>query len=143
MLVQKIVKAQGEFAKVGEDFKDEDILIIKDAGLSIAGTYGDRHVFKVSTKNGEKNLAFNQTSMNNVIDAYGANTDEWVGKSVKAYIVKQMIDNSLKKVCYLVGDGWTMTDDGKFVNTKTATKVPEIKYPTEEEEGIDTDNIDF
>ncbi len=136
MKVQKIIRAQGEFAKVGEDFRDEDTLVIKDGGQIITGDFGDRHVFKVETKNGEKNLTFNQTSMNNLIDAYGDDTDTWLGKETKVYIVKQMVGDGLKKVCYLVGKGWTMTDDGKFVGpTKSATDIADgIEYPTDYKE---------
>lgn len=134
MLVQKIIRAQGEFAKVGEDFKDEDTLVIKNEGQIITGDYGDRHVFKVLTKNGEKNLTFNQTSMNNLIDAYGEDTSSWIGKNTKVYIVKQMVGDGLKKVCYFVGEGWIMTDDGKFTGPKA---------PKDTDDDITVDDIDM
>lgn len=130
----KVVKTLGEFAKVGEDFKDEDILVIKDAGQITASDYGDRHVFKISTKNGDKNLTFNQTSMNNLIDAFGDDTAGWMGKEVKVYIVKQMIGDSLKKVCYLVDKNGSMTDNGKFVTSRNVI---------EPVENIDPESIPF
>lgn len=129
MKVQKLMKAQGEYAKVGEDFRDEDMLTIKDSGMIVSGDYGDRHVFKVETSNGDKNLTFNQTSMNNVIDAYGNNTESWEGQKVRAYIVKQMVGDSLKKVVYLTGENYKMTDDGKFIKierTSDGSEMPTI-----------------
>ena len=66
MKVQKIIRASGEFAKIGKDVRDGDSLEIKDVGQIISGDFGDRHVFKVQTTTGEKNLSFNQTSMNNL-----------------------------------------------------------------------------
>lgn len=115
MKVQKIIRAQGEFAKIGQDIKDGNQLIIEDDGQLIAGDYGDRHVFRVKTSNGTKNLSLNQTSMNNLIDAYSDETEKWIGKIAIANIVKQMVGNELKNVCYLMGEGWIMTEDGKFV----------------------------
>lgn len=115
MKVQKVIRAEGEFAKINEDIKNEDKLTIKDAGQIISGDYGDRYVFKVGTRNGDKNISFNQTSMNNIIEAYGDDTDNWVGKTATAYVIKQMVGDSLKNVCYLVGEGWVMNDSGKFV----------------------------
>jgi hypothetical protein len=115
MKVQKVVRAQGEFAKVNEDYRDGDTMTIQDAGQVISGDFGDRHVFKISTKNGDKNLTFNQTSMNNLIDAFGDDTSAWVGKDVRAFVVKQMVGDGLKNVSYLAAADWVMTDDGKFV----------------------------
>lgn len=120
MKVQRVTRAQGEFAKVGQDFKDGDTLVIRDAGQVISGDFGDRHVFKVETRNGEKNLSLNQTSMNNLIDAYGAETNNWVGKNAKVFVVRQMVGDGLKNVCYLTGEGWLMTEDGKFVREGAA-----------------------
>ena len=54
--------------------------------------------------------------MNNLIDAYGDDTTTWVGKKPVANVVKQMVGDGLKSVCYLMGEGWLMTEDGKFVN---------------------------
>lgn len=113
MQVSKVIRAQGEFAKINEDIKDGDLIKIANEGQIISGDYGDRHVFKVETRNGEKNLSFNQSSMNNLVDAYGGETVSWIGKNAKAYVIKQNVGGALKSVCYLVGEGWTMADDGK------------------------------
>lgn len=122
MKVQKIVRAQGEFAKINQDIKDEDLITILDEGQVISGDFGDRHVFKVRTRNGEKNLSFNQTSMNNLFDAYGDDTMNWKEKEVRAYVIKQMVGDALKSVCYLVGRGWMMTEDGKFIKNQTTSQ---------------------
>jgi len=122
MKVTKVVRAQGEFAKINEDIKDGDLIKILSEGQIITGDYGDRHVFKVETRNGEKNLSFNQSSMNNLIEAYGDDTVLWIGKNAKSYVVKQNVGGSLKNVCYLVGEGWTMLDDGRITKDYDASK---------------------
>lgn len=104
----------GEWAKPGEDFKDGDKLTILDGGTQTTNKYGDQTAFKVQTLKGEKNMAFNQTTTNNLIDAFGDETDGWVGKKVNNTIVKAMIAGELRTVVYLFADGWTMDNKGKF-----------------------------
>jgi hypothetical protein len=72
-------------------------------------------VFKIQTRNGEKNLSFNQTTMNNLIDEFSDETSSWVGKKVKVWMIKAMVSGKLQNVVYLSGLGWTMADDGTFM----------------------------
>lgn len=113
MKVQKIVRAQGEFVKNGVDIKDGDKITILNEGEIITGEWGDRHVFKVKTNTGEKNLSFNQTSMNHIIEEYGDDTQDWKGKDVKVWLITQSVSGSMKKVCYLTGIDWDMVEDDK------------------------------
>ena len=80
MKVQKKISIQGEWIDKSKDVKDQDIIKILNEGETIPGDYGDREVFKVETKNGEKLLSFNQTTINNLIDAWGDETEKWIGK---------------------------------------------------------------
>ena len=113
------MSVQGEFAKVGKDFKDQDVLAIVTSGDEIESEFNGKPrkqmIFKVRIPAGvEKNLAFNQTSMNNLIDAYGDDTDEWVGKNIKAWVVKAMIGGELKTIPYLAAPDWEMDEKGHF-----------------------------
>lgn len=114
MKVQKIVRAQGDYAKKGEDIKDGDLIKILDHGQVVTGDYGDRMVFKVQTRNGEKNLSFNQKTMNNLIDAFGDDTDNWPNKDVKVFMVKAMVSGKFQNIVYLAHPDWVMNDDGSF-----------------------------
>jgi len=134
MKVQKIVRAQGEWAKKGEDIKDGDVVKINDEGQVISGEYGDRMVFKVETRNGEKNLTFNQKSMNNLIDLFGDDTSLWVNKRVKLFLVKAMVSGKFQTIVYISDMNSTMLEDGTFVSSKE--EIPVI------EEDI-TDNLPF
>ena len=124
MKVHKKVSISGEFAKVGEDFKDGDIIKILNAGEIIPGEWGDRQMFKISVSTGEKHLSFNQTSVNNLIDVFGEDTQKWVGQNVKVWVVKQMIDGKLRNVAYLTGVDWEMLPDGTFSGKKVDPQYP-------------------
>ncbi len=127
----------GSWAKAKEDIFDQDILTLVDAGqLDESGSYGARHVFKVKVKSGEeKNLSFNKSSLNNVIEAYGEDTELWVGKKVKAYVVKQMVGDGMKNVIYLIGSGFALDDEGRLVRTKPKEEeIPVINLEEEKDE---------
>src|SRR5690349_9932817 len=115
MLFKKIVRAQGQFAKVGEHIKDGDLITILDEGKVITGEYGDQTVFKIKTAKGEEmNKSFNQSSINNLIDAFGPDAANWVNKQVKVFAVKVMVTGKMRNVAYFAPEGWTMNDDGSF-----------------------------
>lgn len=131
MKVQKIIRAAGEYAKVNQDFKDGDNLLIIDEGQIVSGDYGDRHVFKMEMKTGEKNLSVNQTSMNNLIDAFGDDTSKWKGQEVKAWVIRQSVAGQLKNICYLTATDWGMVEDDrgnlKFTKLTTTPKASKLK----------------
>jgi hypothetical protein len=127
MQIIKKVSIQGDFAKPGIDIKDGDTITILDEGTITSSEYGERHTFKIETENGEKILSFNQTSLNNLVDAYGGETKKWVDKKAKVFIVKQMVSGTLRKIAYLTGENWEMTDDGKFIPSNEDSDVPIIE----------------
>ena len=133
MRVQKIIRAQGEYAKKGEDIKDGDLVTILDEGQMITGDYGDRMVFKIETRNGDKNLSFNQRSMNNLIDAFGDDTANWKNKQVKIWMVKAMVSGKFQNIVYLADSSWMMAEDGSFY-TSNKSKNMDIPIVNEEEE---------
>jgi hypothetical protein len=134
MKVQKIVKASGEWAKNGVDFKDGDTIKFLDGGQIVSGEFGDQNVFKIETKSGEKNLGVNQTSMNNLIDAFGDDTDLWKGKNIKVWLITQSVSGKMRKVCYLTADDWGMIEDSKG-NMKFA-KITGKKLDPDDDTGI-------
>ncbi len=109
-----------EGVKYEADIKDGDIITIVDAGQITMGQYGEQHVFKIKTRNGEKAITLNQTTMNNLIDAYGDETKEWVGKEVKVWLIKALVSGKMQKVTYLSDQSWEMNDEGKFLSPEKA-----------------------
>ena len=100
----------GAFAKFGEDFNDGDILqILNEGALDDSGDFGPKMVFQVRLPNGEsKNLNFNQTSMNYLIESFGDETLDWKGKEIKVWAVSQMVSGKMRKVVYLTAPDKTL-----------------------------------
>lgn len=142
MKVTKKISVQGEFAKPNVDIKDGDRILIIDGGTEITSQYGEQIVYKVKTRNGEKNLGINQTSTNALIDAFGDETTGWIAKEATAVTVKQMVSGSLKDVIYLVPDGFAMNNSGKIVKKDTDTEPGEKVIKLDEGEA-DADEIPF
>lgn len=98
-----------------EDIKDGDIITIASEGLKFEGQYGPQDVFLVKLKSGdEKNMALNQTSINNMVDAFGADSVKWVGQKVKVWIIKAMVSGKMQNVVYLSHPEAEMNDEGGF-----------------------------
>lgn len=114
MKLVKKVSVGGEFAKKGTDVLDGDLIKINNEGDLVEGEYGEQLVLKVQTRNGEKNASLNQTSQNNLIDAFGDETSNWVGKEIKVHLIKAMVSGKMREVMYLAHPEWEMDDEGKF-----------------------------
>lgn len=123
MKAQKKVSVGGEWAKKGVDIMNGDVVRILNSGTVVTGDYGDRSVFQIRTKNGEKNQTFNQTSMNACIDAFGDETENWVGKDAKVTIVKQNVSGKFIDVVYLAHPEWELGENG-FFNPNADEKPP-------------------
>ena len=112
MKILKKTSVGGEWVKKGVDIKDGDETVILNEGSIVPGDYGDRHVFKIKTKNGEKNVSFNQTSLNACFESFGEESEHWVGKQVKVTIVKQNVAGKFVDVAYLAPPDWVLGEDG-------------------------------
>jgi len=119
MKITKKVLLSGNWAKVGEDIIDNGTITIQDEGKEVDGDYGKkRTVFSIKTTNGDKIMTFNQTSLNNLVDAYGDDSNQWINQMARTYIVKQKIGGKLKNIAYICGLNWVMLEDGSFVQSK-------------------------
>ena len=101
--------------KYDADLKDGDIVRIIDSGNVEMSQYGEQKNFKIKTRNGEKRLAFNQQTQNVLIEEYGEETEEWVGKNVKVILRKDVIGGKKAIIPYLVTDGWLLDEYGELV----------------------------
>lgn len=103
----------GEFAKKGVDFKSGDTLVVASEGKKVEGQWGMQDIFLVKLQSGEeKNISFNQTTINGLIDAYGKESNEWIGKDVKAHIIKQNVSGKFIDVAYFSHPNAELTEDG-------------------------------
>lgn len=112
----------GKWGKAGKEIKDGDRMKMLDAGQVSDSGFKDKegnptkqYIFKIMlTSKEEYNINMNRTSRNTLARGFGTDTDLWKGKIIKAFVVRQMVGDSLKNVLYLAPDGWIMTDDGEF-----------------------------
>ena len=102
----------GAFAKRGVDYKDGDIVKILNEGVVVEGKFGEQHLFKMGFVSGEKNLSINQTSMNKLIDVFGDDTANWVGKEVKLWVVKQNVAGKFTDVTYITTPDQQLGEEG-------------------------------
>lgn len=119
------------------DIKDGDLVTIMNSGAVVVGQYGEQHTFVIKTRNGDKALTFNQSTINNLVDAYSEDTEAWKGKDAKVWAIKAMVSGKMQTVVYLAEPSWTMDDEGRFMSPN---KPIDPEYPTDE---INADEITF
>lgn len=113
-IYQKKAQSVGQFLKKGEDIKENDIVTIASEGKQVEGEYGMQNIFLVKTATDEGNISVNQTSINALIDAYGEDSKNWIGKQAKATAIKQMVSGKLQNVFYFSHPDAEMSEDGTF-----------------------------
>lgn len=138
MIMQKKVSMGMAFArkkayeyegkKYEADVKDGDIVTVLDEGQVIIGQYGEQHVFKVKTRNGEKALTLNQKSINNLVDSFGEDSNGWINKDVKAWVLKAMVSGKLSLIVYLSHPDAEMDEEGNF-SSGDGESLPIDEYP--------------
>ena len=101
------------FAKKGEDIKEGDIITICSEGRIVEGQFGSQHIFEIKNVDDEV-LAFgiNQTSINALVDAFGEETADWIGKRVKVHSFKQNVAGKFIQVYYVAPEGYEMGENG-------------------------------
>lgn len=129
----------GAWAKKGEDINDGDLITVLNEGKEDdSGDFGPRQVFLCQMTSGEeKNVAFNQTSLNNLIDAFGEDSASWVGKRVKAWLVRQNVAGKFQQVLYVSSPDADFTDDGFILlppGTAKKSKKKDDEIPVIEDE---------
>ena len=116
MLYKKQISV-GQFLKKGEDFKDGDMVEIANEGKKIEGQFGTQDVFLIKLEDEtEGNVNFNQTSINNLIDSFGEDSVNWVGKKVKVSMIKQNVQGKIKSVYYFLHPNTILDEEsGEFI----------------------------
>jgi len=120
-----------EGVKYEADIKNGDTVTILDGGAIENGQFGDQHNFKIKTRNGDKKIGFNQSTVNVLIEEIGDDSEDWIGKEVKVIIKKDVIAGKKVEVAYFVTGDWQLDDYGAL------EKIGSSK------DGIDEDYIDI
>jgi len=129
----------GNFLKKGVDFKDGDLLEVGNEGKEIQGEFGVQNMFLVKVNGKEGNVGFNQTSLNGMIDAFGPDAMNWIGKQVKAWKIKQNVAGKFVDVWYFAHPDAELTEQGFIIIQKGVdnSEIPVV------EDNIDVKNIPF
>ena len=139
MIYKKRVSS-GPFFKKGVDIKDGDLVEIANEGKQQEGEFGTQNIFLVKLSDErEGNISLNQTSLNNLIDAYGENAVNWIGKQAKIWLIRQNVAGKFLQVLYVSSPDAEFTDDGFVLLGKKDENIPVV----EEGEDIDVKDIPF
>lgn len=114
------------------------------------GEYGTQNVTKVRVKGAEQsvNANLNQCTLNGLIDAFGDDSKDWIGKVLTFQKEKMNVGGRRVTAMYLVPDGYVLSEDeqGYLVISKKEENSPmkkeaeAIEYP---EEDINPEDIPF
>jgi hypothetical protein len=124
MLMQKKVSLGGAYARKTDydyegnhfeaDLKNGDRVVILNEGAIAVGQYGEQQVFKIETRNGEKNLTLNQTTINILVDEFGEDSNKWIGKEVIVFLVKKVIAGKKSIIVYLATKDYSLDEYGEL-----------------------------
>lgn len=114
------------------DVANGDIVKILNSGDVVSGEFGDQHVFSIMTRNGEKNATFNQSSVNELIGAFGDDSDNWVGREVKVLTKKDVVAGKKVIVAYYVPKNYRLNEWGELEKGEEAVEEAPKKADTEE-----------
>jgi len=127
MKMQKIVNVGGAYARKEDyeyegtqykaDLQNGDKVTILSEGEIVTGQFGEQNVFKIETRNGEKNLTFNQKSINILIDDLGEDSKEWINKEINIILKKDVIAGKKVIIAYAVTDGWELDEYGDLIKS--------------------------
>lgn len=133
MTIYKKQVSVGSFLEKGTDIKDGDIITIANEGKQVEGKFGMQDLFLVKTSTKEGNVSFNQTTINCLIDAYGEDAKNWVGKQAKVWAILSNVQGKMIKVYYFTHPQAVLDEEGGF-------NLPKIA-PTQEAETAQTSEL--
>lgn len=95
-----------------------------------------------------KNVNVNKPTINALIDAFGTDSKNWIGKMLTAHTEKMMVGGKRVTGLYLIPEGYEIGEDegGYLVITKIGAKAeatPTTDKPEYPQEDINPDDIPF
>lgn len=118
------------------DVVNGDTVKILNEGKEVASQHGEQTVFLITTRNGEKNAPFNQTSINVLVDEWGEDSEKWVGKEVYVLTKKGVFGGQKAIACYFATKDYMLDEYGELIKknevepkTDTYPSYPEYEAP--------------
>lgn len=127
------------------DLQNGDKIKILDSGEVEAGTFGEQTVFKIRTRNGDKKFAFNQKTINVLVQEFGEDTEGWANREVKVILHKGIFAGKKGIAAYLVTDAWQIDEYGEIVKSNDVKQQVEAQGMEKGSvpDPIDPDEINF
>lgn len=128
------ISIPSSYVRAGENIKDGDIVKLLDEGeyKDIKGTDGKiKKVlqFQLELPNGEiKTYTMNITTQRELISAFGDDSKNWIGKPLKANIVKQVSFGKMTNVLILVPAGELSVKDKDIPVIEEDENPPDYPY---------------
>lgn len=110
------------------DLKEGDKVKILDAGTREVGKFGQQDNFKIMTRNGEKKLSFNQSTINVLVQEFGEDSESWIGKEARVILQKKVIGGKKCIVSYLVSGDWEINEWGELSCKSDKVKKEKKQY---------------
>lgn len=123
-----------EGKKFEADIKNGDMVKILSGGTKVEGQFGEQFVIQIETKNGVKNFTLNPTTKDILIDEFGTETKQWIGKNPIVLTKKDTINGKKVVIAYLTTKDYQIDEYGEVV--KKRDDVETIEYPEDETEDI-------
>ena len=146
---QKSNSVSGEWVK-GKDVKSgtkaklvSEVLPVPSQFTNKDGTPKNQDVGKIRFQGDatEKNVSVNRATLNGLIDAFGTDSKEWIGKVLTAETIKVQIAGKMQTALYLVPEGYVLGEDdgGYMVISKQGQK--ENVVQVDDETGEDLSDV--
>lgn len=108
----------------------------------IEGQYGTQDVAKVrfEGQNDSVNVNLNGATTNALIDAFGEDSKEWIGKVLKVQLEKMVVSGKRVTALYLIPEGYSLGEDsGGYLVISKGDKTVQV----DEETGEDLSEMPF
>jgi hypothetical protein len=100
------MQVESKFLKAGVNVKDGDLVEFVNEGTETMSDYKDKNGapklkinITVKLANGkEVEASLNIPSRKNLVEAYGRDSKNWVGKSARVNVLKQLVGKEMKQV---------------------------------------------
>lgn len=129
MIYKKRVSSGVKYFKKGEDIRGGDVITIANEGeTDDTGQYGPQEVFLIQLSNGEEGaINMNQTSINSLIDGYGEDSKNWIGKKAKIVEIQMSVSGKIRDVYFFVHpDAELDKESGQFIIGTKDSDIPVV-----------------
>jgi hypothetical protein len=137
----------GAWVKASEVVSGTPVKLITEATESDS-EFGKQVTAKARFKGAEEavNIRINKPTLNGLIDAFGKDSKEWIGKVMTAITEKAIVGGKRVTIMYLVPENFELAEDEggyMIVKPKVAGETPRTRSKEEVEEDIDLSAVPF